>query len=112
MGASGFYQISFGATLPGAPGIVVIENGNVRGSDGIFLFSGKWADGGGRCRAVVQVRAINGSALTVFNTHETSFELGLEGPLTDTEFVLKGGGPVPGQIGITIHGRKIADLDL
>ncbi|TFL14205.1 hypothetical protein CSC67_08620 [Pusillimonas caeni] len=111
MALSGFFRIDFGAALPGAPGVVVVENGMVRGSDGIFLFSGTFSDGDGRCRAVVNVKSINGSPLTVFNTHQSSFQLGLEGQADDSSFVLKGGGPVQGQIGITISGRKIADLN-
>jgi hypothetical protein len=43
MSIDGFYKVDFSAVLGGATGIVVVENGSVRGADDQYLYSGKLA---------------------------------------------------------------------
>lgn len=46
MMADAFYRVEFGALLPRiAPGIVVLENGQVRGGDSNYIYSGTYSGG-------------------------------------------------------------------
>lgn len=108
----GFYKVDFGAALPGAGGVVVVEGGNVRGGDDQYLYSGTVGAAGTSLQANIRVSAYVQSAVSVFNTQGGTFNLALSGNELQNGFVLAGAAPVPGSPPIQIQGVRIADLAL
>lgn len=112
----GFYKVAFSAGLPGAGGIVVLENGAVRGGDNQMLYSGAVSFSGSDPSGPVQmtadlaVRSYVVGANSVFNAGSSPFKLALTGTAQGESFSLRGPSPFGGQ-GITIAGDYLAPLD-
>lgn len=111
MSANGFYRVDFGALLPGAPGIVVLENGQVRGGDGGYIYSGTYTENSGEISAQLKVKPAQAGATSVFGTVGQAFQLNLAGSLSPGLFSLSGPAPVPGGPKISIRGTKVSEID-
>jgi hypothetical protein len=112
----GFYKVDFAAGLPGVGGVVVLENGAIRGGDDQMIYSGSYgimgSDPSARCSmtAEISVRPYVKGANSVFNTGAQAFSLKLSGTSEGSTFNL--GGPSPaGGPSIVIAGAFIAPLD-
>ncbi|HDR9178380.1 TPA: hypothetical protein QDB23_005686 [Burkholderia vietnamiensis] len=112
MPANGFYAVKFSALVQGAGGIVVLEDGNIRGGDDQYLYSGTYSGQDGRLSAKITVKAYSPQAISVFNTVGGKFTLDLVGNVIGDGFQASGPAPVPGAPGITIHARKLDGLAL
>lgn len=113
MAVSGFFKVQFSALGPGAGGIVIVEDGKVRGGDNQYLYSGSFVEtGAGAATANLRVKAHTPNAKDVFGGTGGSFNLSLTGQIDDTRFSFSGPSPRPGSPPITIHGVKVAQLDL
>lgn len=108
--ANGFYRVDFGALLPGAPGIVVLEDGQVRGGDGDYIYSGTFSGSAGAVQAVLKVKPIKAGAQSVFGTVGKDFQLNLSGNFVPEGFVLAGPAPVQGGPQISIRGTKVSEI--
>lgn len=108
----GFYRVQFSAAVQGAGGVVVVENGVVRGADDQYLYAGKITTEGNALKAQITVSAYQPDAVSVFNTAGGKFPLSLSGAVTGEGFTLTGAAPVPGAQGISIIGHRVADLTL
>ncbi|WP_081478011.1 GrlR family regulatory protein [Achromobacter arsenitoxydans] len=113
---NGFYKVDFAASLPGAGGIVVLDDGVIRGGDDQMIYSGTYGVTGSdpsvpaSMTALLSVRAYVRNANSVFNTGSQPFSLTLSGTGDGTSFQL--GGPSPtGGPGIVITGAFIAPLE-
>lgn len=112
----GFYKVDFAASLPGVGGVVVLENGSIRGGDDQMIYSGSFgvsgSDPSSRCSmtAEISVRPHVKNANSVFNTGTQSFKLKLNGTSEGSAFNLGGPSPVGGP-SIVITGAFIAPLD-
>ena len=112
MAESGFYKVEFSAQLPGAGGIVILDDGTVRGGDGQYLYSGTFEETPSGVVASIRVRAASASAKSVFGSAGGSFDLSLSGTSDANNFRITGPSPFPGGAGITISGTRLAGLDL
>ncbi|MFM0060626.1 hypothetical protein PQR64_33885 [Paraburkholderia phytofirmans] len=112
MPTNGFYAIEFSAVVQGAVGIVILEDGNIRGGDSEYLYSGTYSGQDGRLSAQITVKAHSPKAVSVFNTIGGKFTLDLVGNVVGDGFQASGNAPVPGAPGITIRARKLEDLTL
>ncbi|REG61547.1 type III secretion system (T3SS) negative regulator GrlR [Paraburkholderia sp. BL6669N2] len=112
MPTNGFYAVEFSAVVQGAGGIVVLEDGNIRGGDSEYLYSGTYSGQDGRLSAQITVKAHSPKAVSVFNTIGGKFKLDLVGNVVGDGFQASGNAPVPGAPGITIRARKLDDLAL
>ena len=110
MMADAFYRVEFGALLPGAPGIVVLENGQVRGSDGNYIYSGTYSGGEGPIEVLLNVKPIQADAPSVFGTVGQQFKLNLFGNFVPGGFTLAGSSPVQGGLGVSIRGTKVSEV--
>lgn len=110
MSANGFYRVDFGALLPGAPGIVVLEDGRVRGSDGAYIYTGQYSETDGAIQAAIRVKPIEANARSVFGTTGQAFELNLAGAFTGAGFRLSGNAPIPGGPKINISGVLVSQI--
>ena len=110
MSANGFYRVDFGALLPGAPGVVVLEDGRVRGSDGAYIYTGLYTESQGSIEATIRVKPIEANAKSVFGTTGQAFELNLSGAFTGGGFRLSGNAPVPGGPKINISGAMVSQI--
>lgn len=108
----GFYRVEFSAAVQGAGGVVVIENGVVRGADDQYLYAGKIATDGNFLKAQITVAAYRPGAVSVFNTMGGKFPLSLSGTAAGDSFTLSGVAPVSGSPGISISGKRVSDLTL
>lgn len=112
----GFWKVDFAASIPGAGGVVVLENGTIRGGDNQMIYSGSYGVSGSDPSATMSmtgelsVRAYVDGANSVFNTGSKPFTLKLNGTTDGSSFRLTGASPVGGP-GITITGKFIAPLD-
>ena len=109
MSANGFYRVDFGALLPGAPGIVVLENSQVRGGDGGYIYSGSFTENAGAITAQLKIKPVQPGAQSVFGTFGQTLTLNLSGQFVSGGFVLSGPSPVAGGKAINIQGQKVAD---
>lgn len=109
--ADGFYRVDFGALLPGVPGVVVLENGQVRGSDNSYIYAGTFSGVDGPFEVVLNVKPIQAEAPSVFGTVGQEFKLNLRGNFVPGGFVLAGSSPVPGGPGVSIRGTKVSEID-
>ncbi|WP_175160926.1 GrlR family regulatory protein [Achromobacter aegrifaciens] len=112
----GFYKVDFAASIPGAGGVVTLENGVIRGGDNQMIYSGSYGVSGSgpnaamNITAELSVRAYVNGANSVFNTGSQPFRLKLSGTTDGTSFRL--GGPSPaGGPGIVIAGTFVAPVD-
>jgi hypothetical protein len=110
MSTNGFYRVDFSALLPGAPGIVVLEDSQVRGSDGGYIYSGSFSENGESIEAVLKVKPIEAGASSVFGTAGQTLQLSLSGRFVQGGFTLSGASPVPGGPGINIRGFKVSEV--
>lgn len=110
MSANGFYRVDFGALLPGAPGIVVLEDGRVRGSDGAYIYTGNFTETQGAIEASISVKPIEAGARSVFGTTGQAFTLNLAGEFTGAGFRLIGNAPIPGAPKINISGILVSQI--
>ena len=109
---NGFYRVEFGALLPGAPGIVVLENGQVRGGDGgNYIYSGTFQGNAGSVDVVLKVKPIQAGAQSVFGTVGKDFQLKLSGQVVPDGFVLAGPAPDHGGPQISIRGKKVSEIN-
>jgi len=108
----GFYKVQFSAAVQGAGGVVVVENGVVRGADDQYLYAGKISTDGNALKAQITVSAYKPGAVSVFNTAGGKFPLSLTGTVAGDSFTLTGPAPAPGLPGISISGQRVADLTL
>lgn len=112
----GFWKVDFSAAIPGAGGVVVLENGTIRGGDDQMIYSGSYGVSGSDPSATmsmtgeISVRAYVPGANSVFNTGDRPFTLKLSGTTDGSSFRLTGASPVGGT-GIVIAGTFIAPLD-
>jgi hypothetical protein len=107
---TGFYKVAFHAALPGAGGIVVVENGNIRGGDNQYLYSGTISENGTHVSAKIVVTAMSSATTSVFGSTGGKFELDLTGIVEEKRFQLTGPSPFPGTQGIEITGTWITNL--
>lgn len=112
----GFWKVVFSAAIPGAGGLVVLENGAIRGGDDQMIYSGSYGIAGpdsnvrSNLTAELDVRSYVKGANSVFNTGSQPFSLKLSGWCDGSTFHL--GGPSPtGGPSIAITGAFIAPLD-
>lgn len=110
MTIDGFYAVSFSALLRGG-GLVVVENGKVRGGDNEYLYSGEVSGPSDRLRAVLKIKAFAPNAVSVFNTKGGEYILQLTGQVTGNDLVFSGSAPGSGQT-ITIRGRRLCGISL
>ncbi|QGS32422.1 GrlR family regulatory protein [Cupriavidus metallidurans] len=108
----GFYKVQFSAAVQGAGGVVVVENGVVRGADDQYLYAGKIATNGSSLTAQISVSAYQPNAVSVFNTAGGKFTLSLSGTVSGDNFHLTGNAPIAGIPEISIHGSRVAALTL
>lgn len=112
----GFWKVDFAASIPGAGGVVVLENGTIRGGDNQMIYSGSYGVSGSDPNAKMSmtgelsVRAYVDGANSVFNTGSKPFTLKLNGTTDGSSFRLTGASPIGGH-GIVITGKFIAPLD-
>jgi len=112
----GFWKVDFAASIPGAGGVVILENGAIRGGDNQMIYSGSYGVSGSDPSATMSmtgelsVRAYVKDANSVFNTGAQSFTLKLSGTTDGSSFRLSGASPAGGP-GIVIAGTFIAPLD-
>jgi hypothetical protein len=106
---TGFYKIAFHAALPGA-GIVVVENGTIRGGDDQYLYSGTISENGAHVSANIVVTAISDNAISVFGTIGGKFTLSLTGEVARDRFHLTGRSPFPSTQAIEVTGTWITSL--
>jgi hypothetical protein len=112
----GFYKVDFAASIPGAGGVVVLEQGVIRGGDNQMIYSGSYGVSGSDPNVAMSmtgelsVRAYVDGANSVFNTGSQPFTLKLSGTTDGTKFRLGGTSPAGGP-GIVIAGTFIAPLD-
>ena len=111
MQVNGFYRVNFGALLPGAPGIVVLEDGRVRGGDGAYIYTGQYTESQGAIDATILVKPIEAGAKSVFGTTAQSFELRLAGAFSGAGFKLSGNAPIPGGPQIHISGALVSQIN-
>lgn len=112
MAVSGFFKVAFSALLPGAGGLVAVENGKVRGGDGQYLYSGAVTEANGSATAVLRVKAHAPNASNVFGGHSGGFTLNLSGTVTATGFTFSGPSPLGSGPNIQIIGTRVASIDL
>lgn len=112
MAISGFFKVEFSALTPGAGGVVIVEDGKVRGGDNQYLYSGSYSEAPTGTTATLRVKAYTSSAKDVFGGKGGAFDLSLTGQIDDTSLSFTGPSPKPGSPPITIRGTKIAQLDL
>lgn len=112
----GFYKVDFAASISGAGGVVILDQGAIRGGDDQMIYSGSYGVSGSDPNAnmsmtgELSVRAYVNGANSVFNTGSQPFKLKLSGTAGDSSFRL--GGPSPaGGPAIVIAGTFIAPLD-
>lgn len=110
MAIDGFYAVSFSALLKGG-GLVVVENGKVRGGDNEYLYSGEISGATDQLRAALKVKAYVRGAVSVFNTKDGEFTLQLTGQAAGNDLVLSGQAPGVGQP-ITIRARRLCGTSL
>ncbi|MFY4006018.1 hypothetical protein [Achromobacter denitrificans] len=112
----GFYKVDFAASIPGAGGVVILDQGVIRGGDDQMIYSGSYGVSGSDPSASMSmtgelsVRAYVNGANSVFNTGSQPFTLKLNGTAGDSSFHLGGASPVGGP-SIVIAGTFIAPLD-
>ncbi|WP_315384747.1 GrlR family regulatory protein [Microvirgula aerodenitrificans] len=111
MSLNGFYQVSFGAALPGAGGVVVLKDGEITGGDDQYLYSGTYSANGNRLTTQITVAAYVAGAKSVFGNSADKFVLRLDGEYHQDGFSLVGSSPFGGQ-GIGAIGKKLNTLDL
>lgn len=107
---TGFYKIAFHAALNGAGGIVVVENGNIRGGDNQYLYSGTISETDAAISAQIVVTAMSPNATSVFGSVGRIFPLSLTGTADGNQFQLTGPSPLPGTQGIEITGTWITHV--
>ncbi|MBK1821296.1 GrlR family regulatory protein [Burkholderia orbicola] len=112
MTIEGFYRVEFGAAIPGAGGVVVVEGGRLRGADDQYLYSGTVSGPDERLHVEIIVKAYAPGAVSVFQTVGGTFQLTLTGNVTGSSFQVSGPAPFPGMPGITVRGTRVADIDL
>jgi hypothetical protein len=112
MSIEGFFKVDFSASILGAGGVISVENGNVRGGDDQYLYSGTVSGPDNALRAELTVAAYVPGAVSVFNAPDKRFRLTLTGTATGDSFQFSGSAPHPGHQGITIRGKRIASISL
>lgn len=108
---AGFYKVCFHAALPGAGGIVTVENGKIRGGDDQYLYSGTLVEKEDSLSSRVTVTAMSDRAISVFGSNAGKFSLDLVGKSNFDRFYLAGPAPFPGSAGIEISGEWIAGFE-
>jgi hypothetical protein len=112
MAIEGFYRVDFGAQLPGSGGIIVVENGTIRGGDAQFLYSGVVTGPDHHLQIQLTVKPYVPQAVSVFNTIGTKFRLNLTGSVIGNGFQASGPAPMPNMSSISVRGTHISDVAL
>ncbi|MBW5806290.1 hypothetical protein FOZ70_16280 [Burkholderia sp. COPS] len=114
MHIDGFYKVDFSAVLKGATGVVVVENGNVRGADDQYLYSGQLHVDGDAIQVKLAVKAYVPGAVSVFNTPGGKFDLLLTGKAVGRNLHFEGPAPatLPQGPRIDIVAERLDDISL
>jgi hypothetical protein len=114
MHIDGFYKVDFSAVLKGAAGIVVVENGNIRGADDQYLYSGTVTLVGDEINIKLTVKAYAPGAVSVFNTPGGKFDLLLSGKAVGRNLHFSGPAPATFPRGprIEIVAVRLDDISL
>ncbi|ARP90308.1 hypothetical protein CAL14_08430 [Bordetella genomosp. 9] len=113
---NGFYKVKFSAQIRDARGLVVLENGTIKGGDDEMVYVGEYGEqsanpsGPSQMTATISVRAYVPGANSVFNSGDRPYKLSLSGKASGDSFTLEGPSPFGGP-GITIQGSFVAPLE-
>ncbi|RKR46296.1 GrlR family regulatory protein [Paraburkholderia sp. BL17N1] len=114
MALDGFYEVDFSAVTRGARGIVIVENGSVRGADDQYLYAGTMTGPDDQIQVKLAVKAYAPDAVNVFNTRDGKYDLYLNGKVVGQELHFEGPAPATFPRGprITIVARRLSSVTL